>query len=208
VYPTKLKTNLVITTVDGSYAKVMGVYALRFKVHDLGSVTWPFAVLCSTAKPDVLMGMDFMKAFKCSIDCESNRILFEKRPVHKPASACTLLSRKKLHLPAYAMRTISVPVDHPTKDCLVSSTHPAVVEGVCRVKNGRAQLLLINPYTTPLKIARQSDLGISFELRKDQLVTQGELRTPVASVQTQLPTRDPSPRRKEKHCLKQHNAPN
>ncbi len=162
---------LRVETANKNTVTILGIYTLRFDVPTLGTVSWPVAILQGCTAWDVFLGYDFLKAFQGSVDYKDG-VSFQ---CTSNTNALQLKSNKAVHIPPHAARTVKLPVNNKcTYNCLVSSAHPVVVEGVCTVENGTLNLLLINPDDFEHRISRGTFLGLAIPVTDDQLLTKQE----------------------------------
>ncbi len=175
-----------VETAGKHTVKILGIYNCRFSIPILGKVCWPIAVLNGNTAWDIFLGYDFLKAFKGSVNCNTNEVSFSK---HNYTNAIEMKLNKSLYIPPYASRYLRVPVNNNFQyNCLVSSAHPVVVEGLCEVGGGSLKMLLMNNDCTAKSIKRGTFLGLAIPVADDQLFTSHEIVASIHNV-SNLPRR-------------------
>ena len=83
----------VATAANGSPLEFVGVYLMQFNVPEIGTCTWPMAIIRDLKSP-VILGKDFQQACGAQIDMETNRVTWRRAPDDRSTQMRPLILRQ------------------------------------------------------------------------------------------------------------------
>ena len=198
------------TAANGTKMVFKGLYLLQFKIKNLGTCTWPIAIL-DELRSAMILGADFQRACGAIIDYEDNSVRWRRTPSKMEDSLQTLALEKSAFVHPRSQQRVSVLTlgeRAPQQTGVVSPLAFDCIESLEVFRHGKGAMTLINHSDIPMHLPKGAVVAQWQPVAESDLISLEEITEKMlqkAQEERKVDSRDirASPREPENWSLKQ-----